>query len=53
MAKYNKKQINPFTKEWEKTGVAILTEQDAETLNDSSKHTGVKYEAVKETKTKK
>lgn len=40
---YNKEQLNPFTKKWEKTGVATLLEHEAEILNDNSKATGIRY----------
>lgn len=46
---YNKEQVNPFSKKWEVTGKAILTELDAEILNDTTSHSGVKYVATKET----
>jgi len=51
-SKYNKMQVNPFKQEWEKTGIALLTEVDAETLNANTIHTGIKYEAEKKTVTK-
>lgn len=51
MARYNKEQVNPFSKKWEVTGVANLTELDAETLNNTAKHSGVRYvKAKKENK---
>lgn len=53
MAQYNRMQINPLKKEWEKTGTAILTEEEATTLNDSSKQTKVKYESVTKKKVTK
>lgn len=40
---YNKEQVNPFTKKWEVTGTVTLTENDAEVLNNSTVHTGIKY----------
>ena len=45
--KYNKQQINPLKKAWETTSVAMLTESDAQILNDSTVHTGIKYVLVK------
>ena len=50
--RYSKLEIHPRTKEWEVSGIAILTEEEAETLNECTKHTGVKFE-VEKTKTAK
>lgn len=52
-SKYNKMQLNPFKKEWEKTGIAILSEGDAKILNESMKQTGIKYEPAKKITAKK
>ena len=42
-AKYNKEQMNPLNKKWEKTGVALLTDVDVEVLNSNTVHTGIKF----------
>ena len=51
-SRYNRLEKHPRTKQWEKIGVALLTVSDAETLNDSSKFTGIKYELVEKPKTR-
>ena len=52
-SKYNRLEKHPRTKQWEQTGTALLLPSEAETLNDSTRHTGVKFELVKKTKTTK
>ena len=49
--KYNKEQINPFKNDWEKTGVAILLEEEAEVLNNDSNVTKTRYVLDKPKKT--
>ena len=39
--KFKKERKHPFEQRWEELGIVILTEQDAETLNQVSKHTGI------------
>lgn len=54
-SKYNRMEIHPRTKKWEQTGIALLSKSDADTLNESTPHTGVKFEMqpkAKPTKTK-
>lgn len=41
MKKYNKEEFIPRLDKWEKMGVAMLTEVDADILNDA--HKGVRY----------
>lgn len=53
MVKYNRLMQHPRTKKWESEGIAILTEQEAETLNSTTNHTGIKYEKAKKTTAKK
>ena len=52
--KFNKEQKNPYNQKWEVTGEAILTDEDAEVLNDTTKFTGVRYvpQDIKEVKVK-
>ncbi len=45
-------QMNPLKKEWEQMGIALLTDEEAKTLNDSAVHTGVKYEQISKPKKK-
>lgn len=52
-SKYNRLEKHPRTKKWEETGTALLLPSEAETLNDSTAHTGVKFELVKPKATKK
>lgn len=54
-SKYNKEQKNPFSGKWEATGVAILTDEDAETLNNESivRSSNIRYAKAKKTATKK
>jgi len=47
-SKYNRLEKHPRTKKWEQTGIALLTESDASVLNDSKKHTGIKYELAED-----
>lgn len=49
-SKYKKMQVNPLQNKWEETGAALLTEDDAATLNEVTIHTGIKY--VKDAKPK-
>lgn len=41
--KFNKEQLNPLTKKWEKTGTAIITDEEVEILNASSNFSKVRY----------
>lgn len=50
---YSKLGLNPHNKKWESVGEALLTEEEAEILNWDSKKTGIKYEVVKKSTSKK
>lgn len=45
--KFKREQLNPFTKKWDETGTVNISEADAAVLNRSTKHTNVRYTAVK------
>jgi hypothetical protein len=48
--KYKRLEQHPRTKEWEETGVAILTDESATILNKNTKFTKIKFELAKKTK---
>lgn len=41
---YKKMQLNPYDQKWQETGKALISDDEAATLNLNTVFTGVKYE---------